>query len=508
MKSLRLRVTRETINKCLENRPDYPSLLSVSGCLSNWNVPNNGLRVDIEGFNPKEMEYPFIAHMAGKFALIHSIENDKVNYSDEEKVKSTISLFFFLKIWKGVILNARVAENSGQKNYREAFVGLFLKDLRTPLMMGVSIMILLLLFFNHGPGLTTSLLFFSKMMGVTISILLLIQSIDVNNKFTGRLCNVGDGKGCNEILKSEASRINSWLTWSEVGFYYFMGSIIALSISADSILILKWLNLLALPYTVYSLSYQYKRNAWCVLCCSIQVILLMEALFFWVGEAPSLLYFNMELKTIGILALSFLSPVLVWSYLKPLLVMKGELPHVKSQLRSYKYNSDLFNQALKNQPRYAVADELKPIILRNAKSDNTITIVSNPFCGPCSEAHQIVEEWLKQAEDMQVKILFAVKNREDDNSTLTAVHLMSLNLSNDRVYVEDAVNQWYSKGSKDFNRWVGKFPTEVDERAKELVSPHKAWCDMAGVTFTPTIFFNGHKIPEPYKLEDIRNFMS
>ena len=30
------------------------------------------------------------------------------------------------------------------------------------------------------------------------------------------------------------------------------------------------------------------------------------------------------------------------------------------------------------------------------------------------------------------------------------------------------------------------------------------WCKEAEITFTPTIFLNGHKLPEKYKIEELK----
>ncbi|RYF33435.1 MAG: vitamin K epoxide reductase family protein, partial [Cytophagaceae bacterium] len=104
----------------------------------------------------------------------------------------------------------------------------------------------------------------------------LMHGINSNNPFIQNLCNSDGKNNCNAILKSDASRITSWLSWSEVGFFYFTGSLLSLLFAPSSLFILAWVNVMALPYTIYSLSYQYRNKTWCALCCTVQALLVLE----------------------------------------------------------------------------------------------------------------------------------------------------------------------------------------------------------------------------------------
>ena len=107
-----------------------------------------------------------------------------------------------------------------------------------------------------------------------------MQSLNANNPFVKNLCSLGGKNDCNAILKSDAAKVTSWLSWSEVGFFYFFGSLLSLLLASSSLPLLAWLNLFALPYAIYSIAYQYRHKNWCVLCCCVQALLLLEALAF------------------------------------------------------------------------------------------------------------------------------------------------------------------------------------------------------------------------------------
>ncbi len=177
------------------------------------------------------------------------------------------------------------------------------------------------------------------------------------------------------------------------------------------------------------------------------------------------------------------------------------------QLRKFKYNSDLFNQALKNQPKYAIPDDLGAIVLGNDKAETIITMVSNPYCGPCAKAHQTLDNLLKDMTNIQLKIVFTTNNRENDLKTKVAKHFGALSRNHNNLFIKDAMNEWYNSPTKNYEKWAAKYPTVVNDETEEFIQNQRKWCDMAEITLTPTIFINGHKLPDPYRLEDIKHLL-
>lgn len=140
----------------------------------------------------------------------------------------------------------------------------------------------------------------------------------------------------------------------------------------------------------------------------------------------------------------------------------------------------------------------------NAEADTVITMVSNPFCGPCSRAHKTIEEWLHTRDDIQLKVIFSTADHDHDSGTKMARHITALSLMNDQQVTEKALNAWYDQSSKNFESWAEQFPVTIVGEVASVTEKHKAWCKMAEITFTPTILINGYKLPEPYRLEDLK----
>lgn len=505
IKRLNIPVSSYTIEKDLLDHPDYPSMLSLMDCLTTWNVPNEAFKLDKETCDLKGLSFPFIAHLnraGGEFVLVQGIENDMVKFNTEKEKQGALNQSEFLKFWDGMILYAEKDEASGENEYKQSLIKGWLNEAHLPFLV---LLLLCSIFYaiDFGSASPSYLgLIFINLAGVGVSGLLLMHSINANNPFIQNLCSLGKKNNCNAILKSDAAKVTSWLSWSEVGMFYFAGSLIYLLLNPSGIVVLSWLNILCLPYTVYSIGYQLKIKTWCILCCSIQALLWMEAVVFFV-DGTSFQALSMGFSEMIHISLCFLVPVAIWAFIKPYLLKSEHLNPLKQQLKKFKYNSTLFNQLLSGQAKYSIPDDLMPIVLGNPEAANVITMVSNPFCGPCGTAHQTLDKWLQEREDIQVKVVFTASGHDDEQKTAVSQHLSALTLLNDVELLEKALNDWY-KFKMDYKTLVIQYPVSFNERMNIVTKKQKEWCDRVEITFTPTILVNGHKLPEPYRLEDIK----
>lgn len=349
-----------------------------------------------------------------------------------------------------------------------------------------------------------------KTGGLVVSVLLLIQSIDKNNPLVQTLCGGGGKTNCNAILSSKAANVFEGLTWSEVGFFYFAGTWLALMFSGGSIAmlqILAILNILSLPYTVYSIYYQARvAKQWCVLCCTVQALLWLEfiSLVTAFTQPPGFLNATGWFNILICMAL----PIATWLMLKPLLLKAQQVKPLKDQLRHFKYNSELFNAMLKEQPKYVIPAEEWSIVLGNVEANNIITMVSNPYCPPCAKAHDVLDDWLNHNPDIQVRIIFTANNTNEDIKTPVTRHFMALNQLPDKTIVKQALNDWYNQRQKSYEAWAKAYPVQLNEADFIHLDKQKAWCDLAEIKATPTQLVNGYVLPVAYQIKDIKYMLS
>lgn len=224
----------------------------------------------------------------------------------------------------------------------------------------------------------------------------------------------------------------------------------------------------------------------------------------------SVLRFNhssVQASALSSIFVCLLTPVILWLSLKPLFLKLQQLQPLKQQLRKFKYNAELFNKMLTDQPKYSLPDERWSIVLGNPEAQNIITMVSNPYCPPCAKTHQLLDELLARRTDMQACLVFTANNDERDRQTPITRHLMALNDAADKPTIKQALHDWYEQKQKSYDAWASTYPVELKESGFYKIDKQHDWCQMAEVTATPTLLVNGYRLPRIYQLSDLKYMM-
>ncbi|MDB5150902.1 MAG: hypothetical protein JWQ57_4922 [Mucilaginibacter sp.] len=507
LKSLSVNISAAAIVAELDKHPDYPSLLAVSDVLNNFYIENNAFRVPFDEL--ENLRCPFLVHVntnGGEFLVVNNINGKKASVSSEKWDKHTMYVDEFKKKFTGIVLTAEPSEKKSSRTFTST-----INEIKTPF-----VAINCLLVFIAGIVFHTSyfenynwqvlLLTAFKTAGLIISILLLVQSIDSNNPLIQKLCQADGNSDCKAILSSKAAKVFEGLSWSEIGFFYFGGTWLVLMFGNHSVSmmhVLAILNIVSLPYTFYSIYYQaHIAKQWCVLCCAVQALL-------WLEFIPSItaidLSFTLPIATEwSTLFIALLLPVILWIIMKPLFLKLQQLPPLKEQLRKFKYNTELFNAMLNNQPKYPLPSEDWSIVLGNKEANNSITMVTNPYCPPCSKIHKLLDELLDNRGDIQARIVFTANNTDEDIKTPVSSHLMALSELPNKTIVKRALNDWFEQKQKDYKTWAKYYPVQISESNFHKLDRQKAWCKMTEVSATPTVLLNGHRMPELYHLSDLK----
>ena len=394
LRILGVKVNPTTVNETLQNHPEWPSLLCISDSLTTWKVPNGAGKID-----PKDIDKiptPFVAKTYDREAplfIVTEVSDSTVSglhqgYSNLKKEPKE----GFITKWDGVYLLAEPNVLSGELEYQSKRQKAIIDSL-LPILAIVLIVVGTILWLTKlkAPwqaidGLGIYIQYFVLLFGVFISSLLLWYELDKTNPLLQKVCS-GIVKGnCNAILSSKQAKVFFWLSWSEVGFFHFAGGIIMLLFSGNlnaSLTLLLLINLLALPYTIFSVYYQWRvARQWCVLCLAIQALLLLAAI-------NSLIYFTAIRYTYTVSFFvsafaSYLLPVLSWYTLKPCFKDVQEAKTTKRSYSRLKFNTEIFDTLLKKQPEISIVPEGLGIDLGNPLAINTLIKVCNPYCGPCA----------------------------------------------------------------------------------------------------------------------------
>jgi uncharacterized membrane protein len=503
-------ITAEQVSHELNIHPDYPNLLALSDVLANFGIEAGAYKISKQDLT--DMPVPFIAHTTKpgtEFLLVTALNPQKVTVTDQHRKNYTLSFNEFTTIFNNVVLAVEVGSGTTVKSkspFLNAEIRLWLALILLAFVLVAGVGAYSIIFSSW----QTLLAALFKTAGVAVSVLLLVQSIDSSNPLVQTLCGGGRKTNCNAILTSKAANVFEGLSWSEVGFFYFTGTWLALLFAGTATAMLQALailNIISLPYTLYSIYYQARvAKQWCVLCCSVQALLWLEfiPMVGFLGDPFQLL----SLTGFITLIICFALPVAGWLLLKPLLLKAQEARALKGQLRKFKYNTDLFNALLKEQPKYAMPDADWSIVLGNAAADNIITMVSNPYCPPCAKTHNILHEWLNSNPNLQARLVFTANNNEDDIKTPVTRHLMALNESADQGLVKRALHDWYQQKQKDYKAWAKAYPVTLDETKFYKLQSQQEWCNIAEIKATPTLLVNGYRLPEAYQIQDIKYLLA
>ncbi|RZJ64653.1 MAG: hypothetical protein EOO47_26775, partial [Flavobacterium sp.] len=409
-----------------------------------------------------------------------------------------------------IILCAESQHDSGEKGYLIKKIGYFLKKANIPIALTICSALLLNRFFDEDFSKFSIVLAILKTVGLAISVILLIQSIDVNNPFINKLCKISEKSSCSDVLGSKAARITPWLSWSEVGFFYFASTLALTLIYPKQLILLAIINVLSLPYSIYSIRYQFNKNNWCVFCCLIQALLWAEFGINYLGDnfrSHEYSKNNYSIEYLWIFLLCSLTPILLWGFLKPFFEKANRLPSIEKNLNRFKYNDELFNQVLRSQEHFKTDDSLTQTKLGNREAEHIITMITSPFCETCIKAHAAFEHLLEDVDNIQLQIVFATDASSKDPRTAIARHITALSKLNDENLVGAALKDWYEHEPKDYETWSKRHPVEIDETIDRIIYAQKAWCELLDIQETPTLLINGYRMPQPYNIKDLHHLL-
>jgi uncharacterized membrane protein len=525
LKLLKVKVTSTTINETLQNHPNWPTLLCIADSLNKWNIPNGAGKIEPDAIS--ELPVPFIAYTNNRehpLTIVTIIEDTTITSLSKNYANPIIQTKEdFIKSWTGIYLIAEPTQQSGEKEYeknkREAFIN---KLIPVSLFVIVSLFSFLFLYrtinnnFNAFAVSTTGiyLQYFLLLAGVMVTSLLLWYEIDKSNPLLQKVC-TGIAKGnCNAILTGKQSKVFNWLSWSEVGFFYFAGGLLVLLFAgnnlSNAIFMLAWLNILALPYTVFSVYYQWRvAKQWCVLCLAVQAFLVLGGINILSNNFYTSFY-KLSVLYIVNAAVIFLLPVLLWYVVKPYILRLQEAKNTKREYLRIKFNAEIFETLLKKQKAITVPADGLGIDIGNPNATNTLIKVCNPYCGPCAKAHPKIDELLEEVSNLKVKIIFTTPNDSGHFAFNTVSHLLAINeqLNNEKNIMQ-VLDDWYLPDKKDYELFATKYAMngELAKQGNKIEAMDK-WCKEIDVQFTPTIFINGYQLPDAYSIEDLQYFLA
>ncbi|WP_158550065.1 vitamin K epoxide reductase family protein [Runella aurantiaca] len=345
--------------------------------------------------------------------------------------------------------------------------------------------------------------------------MLVWYGIDSQNSFLQKVCQINSRSNCQNILQSPAAKVTEWLSWSEIGLFYFTGSLIALATgmwTGNSIQLtilhtaLFILTLLSLPYTFWSVYYQWRvAREWCVLCLTVQGLLWIEfglgisALFS--DEGQPLLMFDFSSASIVYLLGAFAVVPAPWALFKGHLQKSTRYDSLFREFQKLKFDPD-YLQGLMSKQRVLppIFEGMQVITLGNLEAENTLIMVTNPTCAACRRNYLELKKWLETNDTVQVKIILAAGFLDDYVASKVARQILSLPTDQ----MQDAIHHWFGTSERYYDEWSEQTKGDyLSEAAIQQLQLHIRWLELAGVMTAPTTFLNAVELPKFYQVREL-----
>lgn len=488
-------------NKLYNEHPYRDSFYGISKMLLEYKIKNIGLQnQDKDSIN--EYEAPFLTQQGHEFVMVKQLTNEKITFYWKDQY-ITIPITRFQENWTGAVLLPEVTEQSIEPDYKKHLK----EEMLTKGVVFALISFLFILFFSavKNNQLFESAKFWSflciNLIGLYATSLLLKKELNISDRYGDKICSLFKKANCNSILESEASQLFGFFKWSEIGFSYFVTNLIVISFTPSLYLYLAIINVLALPYTFWSVWYQAnKAKTWCPLClltiASLWGIFIVSIFSKSLDSVSSLFVLLNSLQTLSLYAISFLCTTL----LIPIIKNSRGLSTVAQRMNYIKGKDEVFEAVLKKQTYYEVSDNDSKIIFGKASAKIRITVLTNPHCVPCGSMHKRLKRLSeKKNGDICWQYIFSAFNGELENSS---VFLISTYLNN-RENAESIFDEWFEKGKQRRDDFYKKYSTPIAEKEEEEHKKHLEWKNKNKMSATPTVLINGYLLPSEYMIEDL-----
>ncbi|MBB4808244.1 putative membrane protein [Chryseobacterium defluvii] len=471
------------------SHPNYPSALAFSDTLNFMGVRNDAYELDKEYWD--ELPEEFIAIVENSFSLVKKSGNSYMIYSDKTKVLNKEELH---RQSSDFVLLFEKDEKSDHK----PVVG-FKPFLYTVFV----IMLIYSAFYLTWYEAAFNLL---SLIGVYISLEIFNQKFGNVSTVIGSICRDTSAQqnlnSCDKIIIQDKTSFFG-LKFSDLSLIYFAGiAVLGLFLPATAFII-KGFTLASVMAIGYSLYIQaFVEKMFCRICLLIIAILAVQLLICFRFFESLIFNTAVFLLTIILWLIAF-STVLSLNHL---LEEKESFKKSNAKNLRFKRNYELFKRELLDKERIDFQDN-HTFSLGNKEARLHIAVISNPYCGFCKGAHDILEGILKKYPDeVSVQIRFNYSpERADEKYTSLISNFMSIYKNKSGKDFLNAIDDWFENKNEDkISQLAGTYSAQEDLGPLVRITQENS---NAGLNFTPVFIINGYLFPEKYDREDIWYFI-
>ncbi len=473
-----------------QSHPNYSSALAFSDTLNFLGVKNDAYELEKEYW--EELPEEFITIYKGNFALVHRNGSQAKIFTDKEELVSFDTL----------------------KENAKDFVLLFEKKNVEKTVKPNSLLYLVILFSTLAILLINTFLnwkvwsFLFQMLslsGVYLFYEIFKEKFGSDSVVLQSFCGMGAKQqssedACKKIIQSKDFKLFD-MKFSDFGFVYFIAiSILPLLISKESIVFLG-ITSLSLFSVIYSVYYQISQKIFCKVCGLVIGILLAQfaIAYFSFREDFSILELLVTL-------FSFLIVLFLIHYISKTIEEKEKYRKENIKNLRFKRNYELFKRELLDKEKVIFKDPKAGFFFGNENAKIHITLISNPYCGYCKDAHHLIEKIIENHnESISLQIRFNITENEHEEYK-NLISLFDATYKNNASDLLKLIRYWYEERKLEK---LQKLYPHLQTSSENLKAYYEIGEENAEkqLNFTPIILINGYQFPDKYDRKDINYFI-
>lgn len=491
----------------IQSHPDYPSILSIADALSFFNIKNVVIRVDSAEIELLPEHYITVLTEENDRptldTALYFVEQKGSDFfiTKDKKASEIVKVELELR-WFGIVLLLGKSEDEETQNLTKNHWFLFFQ------IFGLLLFILVL--FQSETAFLNNLFFIFPIIGILFSVAALKDLFGTKNDLLNKFCNLTSSTSCFKVVGSNKWKVFEVVNFSDLSIVFFSTQFIGLLVflfAVDTVTyfsIQKIMLLGSIPVLFSSIYYQkFVEKKWCPICLVIISIILLELFYLFAFQD---LVFTLSTRGLITFGFVFLSMMLSWSALKKLLINQKELKEYKIKSLRFERNYTIFKNSLLVNDKTDLPQS--PIILGNKHSKTIITIISNPFCSHCKDAHEIMDAIIaKYHNEVQIQIILKVNLKtENEASKKLFRSLIEIYKQEGENTFTRALKEWF--GNKNIENWISLFPVNTTNIFDTIFDLQYKWCEDNDFNFTPAIFINGYEYPQMYDRKNLSFYIN
>jgi hypothetical protein len=214
---------------------------------------------------------------------------------------------------------------------------------------------------------------------------------------------------------------------------------------------------------------------------------------------------SVSVNALVLSAVVFTLAAISWLYIKSLLKERKKTSEKMYALQRFKNNQAVFTSLLFRQPVVDTTPWEGDLQLGDPKAPLQLLVACSPYCGPCAQAHFFLHSYLEKKQT-GLTIRFAIDTeKREERKTQAVIWLLQLLAGTDQDYKRKVLHDWYT--IVDLDKFKNMYPLEQQCNMEDQLFCLKQWNEKVKISFTPTIFINGHQLPPQYSVYDLAAFI-